>query len=242
MTPAQFAELYMSTFVLQTTDDFSHSLDFTPLNTLLQQHISEMRAKDIFRIMQLHTQTRNKQRSLLPNHIRGIDESVVIWVQSNFQTLMPEEVVMVLKQNSSAMVVNKAAEYLNFQLDQMDLNEISSLFSAIMSRHNTVTESTPEFERKIMRLSEKMAEYFKQNLNRLDDKALAQLLQMHVKQHKGLPEDFMSPKVIRENVLRVLSQENFHTNNFVAIFKSTFELLTMPKFNPGVERRDLPVR
>ena len=93
-----------------------------------------------------------------------------------------------------------------------------------------------------MRLSEKMAEYFKQNLNRLDDKALAQLLQMHVKQHKGLPEDFMSPKVIRENVLRVLSQENFHTNNFVTIFKSTFELLTMPKFNPGVERRDLPVR
>ena len=35
MTPAQFAELYMATFVLQTTDDFSHSLDFTPLNTLL---------------------------------------------------------------------------------------------------------------------------------------------------------------------------------------------------------------
>ena len=65
---------------------------------------------------------------------------------------------------------------------------------------------------------------------------------MHVKQHKGLPEDFMSPKVIRENVLRVLSQENFHTGNFVTIFKSTFELLTMPKFNPGVERRDLPVR
>ena len=43
----------------------------------------------------------------------------------------------------------------------MDLNEISSLFSAIMARHTTVTESTPEFERKIMRLSEKMAEYFK---------------------------------------------------------------------------------
>ena len=55
MSPAQFAELYMSTFVLQTTDDFKHSLDFTPLNTLLQQNISEMRAKDIFRIMQLHT-------------------------------------------------------------------------------------------------------------------------------------------------------------------------------------------
>ena len=40
MTPAQFAELYMATFVLQTTEDFSHSLDFSQLNTMLQQSIS----------------------------------------------------------------------------------------------------------------------------------------------------------------------------------------------------------
>ena len=65
---------------------------------------------------------------------------------------------------------------------------------------------------------------------------------MHAKQHKGLPEDFLSPKAIRESVLRVLSQENFHSKNYVAIFRYTFELLTMPQFNPGVERRDLPVR
>ena len=58
MTPAQFAELYMATFVLQTTEDFSHSLDFSQLNTMLQQSISQMRAKDIFRIMQMHTQAR----------------------------------------------------------------------------------------------------------------------------------------------------------------------------------------
>ena len=65
---------------------------------------------------------------------------------------------------------------------------------------------------------------------------------MHAKQHKGLPEDFLSPKAIRESVLRVLSQENFHSKNYVAIFRYTFELLTMPQFNPGVERRELPVR
>ena len=117
MTPAQLAELYMSTFVLQTTEDFSHSLDFTPLNTLLQKSISQMRAKDIFRIMHMHTQARVQRRNLLPNHIRGIDESVALWMQSNFQTLMPEEVVMVLQQNSSSIIVNKAADYLNFQLD-----------------------------------------------------------------------------------------------------------------------------
>ena len=79
-----------------------------------------------------------------------------------------------------------------------------------------------------MRLSEKMTEYFKRNLSRLDDQALAQLLKMHARQHKSLPEDFLPPKDIRESVLRVLGQENFHTKNFVTIFKSTFELLTMP--------------
>ena len=65
---------------------------------------------------------------------------------------------------------------------------------------------------------------------------------MHAKQHKGLLEDFLSPRAIRESVLRVLSQENFHSKNYVAIFRYTFELLTMPQFNPGVERRELPVR
>ena len=65
---------------------------------------------------------------------------------------------------------------------------------------------------------------------------------MHAKQHKGLPEDFLSSRAIRESVLRVLSQENFHSKNYVAIFRYTFELLTMPQFNPGVERRELPVR
>ena len=87
-----------------------------------------------------------------------------------------------------------------------------------------------------------IAEYFKNNLNRLDDKSLAHLLRMQVMQSKGLPEDFISPNLLRKHVLRVLSQENFETKNYTIILKTTFDLMSRPEFNKDVVRKELPVR
>ena len=36
MSPSTLAELYMTSFVLQTAEEFKHDLDFEPLNTIIQ--------------------------------------------------------------------------------------------------------------------------------------------------------------------------------------------------------------
>ena len=80
----------MTSFVLQTTEEFRHDLDFEPLNEMLVESIPSMKAKDIIRMLQLH---RGKP---IPKDLFQIDQSVGVWLLANFKALMPEEVVLAL--------------------------------------------------------------------------------------------------------------------------------------------------
>ena len=51
ITPQSLAELYLTSFVLQTTDDFKHDLDFESVNQLLVERLSDVKATDVFGIL-----------------------------------------------------------------------------------------------------------------------------------------------------------------------------------------------
>jgi hypothetical protein len=51
-----------------------------------------------------------------------------------------------------------------------------------------------------------------------------------------------NPTVMRNLILRVLSQQDFDSKYFTIILSQAFTLLASPVHHPGVPRRELPVR
>lgn len=53
---------------------------------------------------------------------------------------------------------------------------------------------------------------------------------------------FVSPETLRNAALKVFNQQNFTTQNYITIMKALYILMSHSDFNPGVERKDLPLR
>ena len=85
---------------------------------------------------------------------------------------MPEEVVMTLQLTKSAHFNEKAIEYVTSHLSQMELAEVSAVFSAVMA-NTTGLDSSPQSQAKMLDFSKRILAYFTENIHRLDDKALA---------------------------------------------------------------------
>ena len=85
---------------------------------------------------------------------------------------MPEEIILAIQLTKSSYFNEKAIDYVTAQLNDMEVQEVSSIFSAITT-NTTGFNSGPEAQRKILRFNSLIIEYFKTNINKLDDKALA---------------------------------------------------------------------
>ena len=48
--------------------------------------------------------------------------------------------------------------------------------------------------------------------------------------------------MIRDQINRVFSQQNFSVQNYITILGAAFDIMSKPEHNRGVERRDLPCR
>ena len=115
-----------------------------------------------------------------------------------------------------------------------------------------------------------MGKYFSVNLERFDDKSMAFLLSMLANNppnisssssqssqpsslqsalsanndavSTGVNEKFLSDELIRTHIKRVLAQQNFTVQNYITIVGTSFQIMSKPEHNRGVERKELPCR
>ena len=90
----------------------------------------------------MHTSYKRKDTPF-PKHLLAIDQALVSWIQNNFSMLMPEEVVLALQLNNNAFLIEKAIGYVNQQLSQMELQEVTTVYTAIMASNSSIKESSP---------------------------------------------------------------------------------------------------
>ena len=73
---------------------------------------------------------------------------------------MPEEIILAIQLTKSSYFNEKAIDYVTAQLNDMEVQEVSSIFSAITT--NTAgLNSGPEAQRKMLRFTALIIEYFK---------------------------------------------------------------------------------
>jgi hypothetical protein len=110
-----------------------------------------MKAKDVLKMIDAHEEAMSliqKRRSGLDNmsvfrmgdpadlpNDNGIIHNVLMgWFVKNFNDLLPDEVIRVLAMSRSDQFMFKAMQYVLSELNQMSMEEVTSIYYAIFSK------------------------------------------------------------------------------------------------------------
>jgi hypothetical protein len=97
--------------------DIPNSLDMELFTKHVVGAINDLKAKDIFRIIDLHEKAialvREEGLAVdLPREVQGVYTTIKHWLITNFNKLMPQEVVIALYMERSEELITPAQRYL----------------------------------------------------------------------------------------------------------------------------------
>ena len=167
--------------------EIPNSLDMELFTKHVVGAINDLKAKDIFTIIELHEKAIAFLREAglgddLPREVQGVYTTIKQWLVSNFSKLMPQEVVIALYMQRSEELMVPAQRYLIGQLNHMELSETTQVFYSLLNKHlqrekalqkvRTTDADKQAFEKFLAQV----VPHFEGHLDRLDDKSLAFLL------------------------------------------------------------------
>ena len=140
--PSELAELYRESFFVRFEAggakkwmgipmkglEIMNTLDFEKLNEQVVKSMHELKAKDIFKLIEIHELAMkfindSGESQFLPRDVQNVHKAILGWVHRQYSKLMPQEVIMTLSLQRPDEFLPKSQTYVLDELKNMELQE-----------------------------------------------------------------------------------------------------------------------